>query len=189
MMGIKADGSPKGISRRLKNIQSFLFASNPLPSLCFALCTCTVYTFFFRPIIYYIQPSMILRPMIEKSWQWAKSRSLVRSNAVHGEEEAKLILEDYFHNSNERGELQQVQGQAEVEDPIASSIALCLSHSLIFQIAWEIIYPKIPKLCFVIVLGFGEDGCKVNQIHPGTPQISAQFFGRMLMDHYLITRL
>ena len=85
--------------------------------------------------------------MIERSWRWAKSRSLVRTNAVHGEEEAKLILEDFFENSNENGELQQVKGQAKVEDPIASSIALCLSHYFHFpdRIMWEMIYPKIPK--------------------------------------------
>lgn len=28
-----------------------------------------------------------------------------------------------------------------------------------------------PKWCFAIVLGFGEVGCKVNQIHPETPQV------------------
>ena len=71
--------------------------------------------------------------MFEKSCQWAKARGLVRTNPVHGEKEAKLILEGFFKNTNEGGEVQQIQGQAEVEDPIASSITLCLSQPLILQ--------------------------------------------------------
>lgn len=41
-----------------------------------------------------------------------------------------------------------------------------------------------PKRCFLIVPGFGEDGCKVNQIHT-----IGQILGRKLMGHYLIRRL
>ena len=34
--------------------------------------------------------------MADKSFEWAKSKGLHRTNAVHGEEEAKLVLDDKF---------------------------------------------------------------------------------------------
>jgi len=37
---------------------------------------------------------------------------------VHGEEEARLVLVDSFHNENERGEMRNLRGEGEVEDPL-----------------------------------------------------------------------
>ena len=54
--------------------------------------------------------------MIEKYFQWAESKGLVRKNPVHGEDEARLVLEDFFANNNERGEMSHAQAQGEVED-------------------------------------------------------------------------
>ncbi|CAL1156374.1 unnamed protein product [Cladocopium goreaui] len=54
--------------------------------------------------------------MIDRSWSWARSHGLVRENSVHGEEEARLVLVDSFHNENERGEMRNLRGEGEVED-------------------------------------------------------------------------
>ena len=45
------------------------------------------------------------RTMADRSFAWAKARGLVRDNTVHGEEEARLVLEDSFANENEKGEM------------------------------------------------------------------------------------
>ena len=37
---------------------------------------------------------------------------------MHGEEEARLVLVDSFHNENERGEMRNLRGEGEVEDPL-----------------------------------------------------------------------
>ena len=57
-----------------------------------------------------------LRSMIERSFQWAAERGLTRKNPIHGEDEARLILEDFFSNTNERGESANAVAQGEVED-------------------------------------------------------------------------
>ena len=54
--------------------------------------------------------------MIDKSFQWAESRGLVRTNPVHGEDEARLVLEDFFDNKNEKGEMSHAEAQGAVED-------------------------------------------------------------------------
>lgn len=55
--------------------------------------------------------------MIDNSWAWATARGLVRKNAVHGEEEARLVLEDWFDGRNERGTEQRGEASVQVEDP------------------------------------------------------------------------
>lgn len=57
-----------------------------------------------------------LRSMIERSFQWAAERGLTRKNPIHGEDEARLILEDFFSNVNERGEMAHAQASGEFED-------------------------------------------------------------------------
>lgn len=57
--------------------------------------------------------------MIDKSWAWAASKKLVRTNPVHGEEEAKLTLEDWFENNNEAGEMRHISASGEFEDSVA----------------------------------------------------------------------
>ena len=47
--------------------------------------------------------------MADKSFAWAASRGLLRKNAVHGEEEARLVLKDYFQ-FNEKGSMQTAKG-------------------------------------------------------------------------------
>ena len=60
------------------------------------------------------------RSMADKSFAWAKARGLVRDNTVHGEEEAKLVLEDSFANNNEKGEMTGLRADGLVEDPAFS---------------------------------------------------------------------
>ena len=57
-----------------------------------------------------------LRSMVESSWRWAASRNLIRKNPVHGEEEAKLVLEESFEAKNQTGEMMNMTGSAECED-------------------------------------------------------------------------
>ena len=59
-----------------------------------------------------------LRAMIDRSFSWAESRKLTRTNPVHGEEEAKLILEENFAHEDEHGEMERQQGSADLEDCI-----------------------------------------------------------------------
>ncbi|CAK9078897.1 Uncharacterized protein SCF082_LOCUS37667 [Durusdinium trenchii] len=54
--------------------------------------------------------------MIEKSFSWAKARGLTRDNPVHGEEEARLVLEDGFQHDDERGEMRHLKGEGHLED-------------------------------------------------------------------------
>ena len=56
------------------------------------------------------------RQMADKSFAWAASRGLLRKNAVHGEEEARLVLKDYFQFNNEKGSMQTAKASGEVED-------------------------------------------------------------------------
>ena len=58
--------------------------------------------------------------MADKSFAWAKARGLVRDNTVHGEEEARLVLEDSFANNNEKGEMTGLRADGLVEDPAFS---------------------------------------------------------------------
>ena len=57
-----------------------------------------------------------LRSMADNSFEWAAARGLVRKNAVHGEDEARLVLEESFGAHNERGESHSVTGNGECEE-------------------------------------------------------------------------
>ena len=63
--------------------------------------------------------------MADRSFAWAKARGLVRDNTVHGEEEARLVLEDSFANENEKGEMTSQHASGLVEDPVAKVLHLC----------------------------------------------------------------
>ena len=54
--------------------------------------------------------------MIDKSFAWAAARGKTRRNSVHGEEEAKLVLEDWFDSKDQHGQRTAATGRAEVED-------------------------------------------------------------------------
>ena len=58
----------------------------------------------------------LLRQMAEKSFEWAKSRGLHRNNEVHGEEEARLVLEDSFALSTQDGWEGEMSGSIELGD-------------------------------------------------------------------------
>ena len=53
--------------------------------------------------------------MIENAWQWATSKGRVRTNPVHKEEEAKLILDDYFAENTENGEMNHLESSGQFE--------------------------------------------------------------------------
>ena len=44
------------------------------------------------------------RKMIDHAWNWAELNGKLRHNDVHGEEEAKLVLDETFMFSNKRGQ-------------------------------------------------------------------------------------
>ena len=46
---------------------------------------------------------MLLRSMIDHAWDWAREHCKLRVNPIHGEEEARLVLEDFFAHKNEHG--------------------------------------------------------------------------------------
>ena len=54
--------------------------------------------------------------MISAAWEWAKARNLVRINAIHKEEEAKLVLTENFEVNQEIGSETSMNGSLEVQD-------------------------------------------------------------------------
>ena len=64
-------------------------------------------------------------------------------NAVHGEEEAKLVLSDHFQYNNEFGSKTSLQGEGAVEDPYA------------IHMNPEQCVPSIHNTCFRICAGPG----------------------------------
>ena len=60
--------------------------------------------------------SIILRKMADNAFDWAAKNNFLRMNEVHGEQEAKLILEDGFsYEQTEKEETLQT-ARMEVED-------------------------------------------------------------------------
>ena len=78
------------------------------------------------PLIFMISA----RSMIEKSFSWAKARGLTRDNPVHGEEEARLVLEDGFQHDDERGEMRHLKGEGHLEDPVSTQFVYIFSTNL-----------------------------------------------------------
>ena len=72
-----------------------------------------------RHIIYGLYGLMLrsLRSMAEKSFEWAKTRGLWRQNAVHGEEEARLVTDEVFKAGSEQGWMAEQSGAMDLPDP------------------------------------------------------------------------
>ena len=56
--------------------------------------------------------------MADKSFEWAKSHGLWRQNHIHGEEEAKLVLDETFKAGAEQGWEAEQSGSFELPDSI-----------------------------------------------------------------------
>ena len=54
--------------------------------------------------------------MADHSFQWAKTRNLLRVNDVHKCEEAKLIIEETFSLESEHGQKTSMVGSGDVEE-------------------------------------------------------------------------
>ena len=54
--------------------------------------------------------------MLEHTWNWAKEKGHWRKNPIHGEEEVRIVLEDYFDHNNQQGSSMQQSGSFDVED-------------------------------------------------------------------------
>ena len=55
--------------------------------------------------------------MTDSAFAWAQTHSKIRTNPVHGEQEALLVLNESFQLVDETGSTIQMQGQLEMEDP------------------------------------------------------------------------
>jgi len=55
--------------------------------------------------------------MIDSAFEWAKTKSLIRTSEIHGEDEAKLVLEDGFSLKEEEGEERSQEMSMTVEEP------------------------------------------------------------------------
>ena len=60
--------------------------------------------------------SRCFRQMIATAWEWARTRGLIRTNPIHGEEEAKLVLTEVFEVNSETGNETSMTGTIEAED-------------------------------------------------------------------------
>ena len=67
--------------------------------------------------------SFRLRSMIENAWTWAQNRNKLRKNEIHGEEEAKLILDETFGFCEKEGTNMSQEGRMLLEDPPCSNTA------------------------------------------------------------------
>ena len=54
--------------------------------------------------------------MADKSFEWAKAHGLWRQNAIHGEEEAKLVTEETFKAGTQEGWQSQQQGAIDMPE-------------------------------------------------------------------------
>ena len=61
---------------------------------------------------------MQLRTMADKSFEFAHARNRTRTNPQHGEEEARLVLDEWFENKTETGQSTEKNGSASVEDRV-----------------------------------------------------------------------
>ena len=56
--------------------------------------------------------------MVGNAFTWAKSKGLLRVNPVHGEEEARLVLNESFEIVDEVGTTTELSGSFEAEELI-----------------------------------------------------------------------
>ncbi|CAE7414165.1 Khdc3, partial [Symbiodinium microadriaticum] len=54
--------------------------------------------------------------MISAAWTWAANTKNLRRNPIHGEEEAKLVLDDKFEAADITAQEMQMRGEIDVED-------------------------------------------------------------------------
>jgi len=54
--------------------------------------------------------------MIDRAFAWAKSKGLIRTNEVHGEEEIKIVLSETFDVNQAEIEEAERSGTIEVKD-------------------------------------------------------------------------
>ena len=64
--------------------------------------------------------------MIAAAWVWAANTKNLRRNAIHGEEEAKLVLNEKFEAADITAQEIQMRGEIDVEDPIAPNVHACV---------------------------------------------------------------
>lgn len=55
--------------------------------------------------------------MIDRAWDWAAKHGKLRENEIHGEEEAKLILDDTFSFKSASGSTETQEKNVVVEVP------------------------------------------------------------------------
>ena len=58
---------------------------------------------------------ILLRKMIQEAWKWAATSKNLRKSPIHGEEEARLILNDKFEAGENTTHETQMAGNLEVE--------------------------------------------------------------------------
>ena len=67
--------------------------------------------------------------MVDTAWAWAAKHNQLRTNPIHGEEEAKLVLEDGFSYDEVEGDRTEQRTTMEVED----------SNNMLYDLfAWSI---------------------------------------------------
>ena len=64
--------------------------------------------------------------MIDSSFAWAAKNNLLRTSEVHGEQEAKLLLEEGFCFDEVEGERTEQRLSLEMEDQGRSCIQPCM---------------------------------------------------------------
>lgn len=57
-----------------------------------------------------------IRKMADSAFVWAAARNLVRLNSMHGEEEARLVLDESFTMKEEEGVARTQQVRMDVEE-------------------------------------------------------------------------
>lgn len=60
--------------------------------------------------------SPALRKMVDNAFSWAEKHRLTRTNVMHGEEEARLVLDDGFSTCEVEGETNQQGTTVETEE-------------------------------------------------------------------------
>ena len=61
--------------------------------------------------------------MIDSAWAWASANGHIRTNSIHGEQEARLVIKDTFELQDETGAEIEMEGGMEIEDSCWRSIA------------------------------------------------------------------
>lgn len=54
--------------------------------------------------------------MADRAFAWAIARGKTRTNPVHGEDEAKLVIDDWFENATAKGQRTDMTGTATIQD-------------------------------------------------------------------------